>query len=111
MVRRPQRSQRTDTLCPYTALYRCRADRGDDGRRDRGGLLDRVDGAARRWLSHGDPRRRARPGRARLSLCPKASPRSEEHTSELQSLMRNSYAGFCLKTKIKQNKHMATIHK
>src|SRR3546814_14500171 len=80
MIRRPPRSTRTDTLFPYTTLFRSRRvqSRGIDGR-------DRP--ATRR------PRaRQSEPGRSRNG-------RSEEHTSELQSLMRISYAVFCLKKK------------
>src|SRR3546814_7378335 len=102
MIRRPPRSTRTDTLFPYTTLFRSpvvRADRHpvpDGGRRgtvvqaaqagpDRRGLL------RRRWLVQDRLLRRAQ--------------RSEEHTSELQSLMRISYAVFCLKKKnITKNK-------
>src|SRR6056297_1426686 len=73
MIRRPPRSTRTDTLFPYTTLFRSRR---------------RV-------------RRHAVPGRhPRLPQCAgRPPPRSEEHTSELQSLRRISYAGFCLKKK------------
>src|SRR3546814_4423070 len=80
MIRRPPRSTRTDTLLPYTTLFRSAGPRypPDDPQwtrycgihlinTDLGGEADRYDG------------------------------RSEEHTSELQSLMRNSYAVFCLK--------------
>src|SRR3546814_12701346 len=70
MIRRPPRSTRTDTLFPYTTLFRSSAV-------PRQGLFRHVHG-------------RYRPGRP----C-----RSEEHTSELQSLMRISYAVFCLKKK------------
>src|SRR3546814_1975109 len=77
MIRRPPRSTRTDTLFPYTTLFRSGADpvvfRG---------AVD-ADGAC------GAPVERGTAGRHCL--------RSEEHTSELQSLMRNSYAVFCLK--------------
>src|SRR3546814_12693328 len=72
MIRRPPRSTRTDTLFPYTTLFRS------------GGIGDR----------HGQGRR----GKHRPS---QAKRRSEEHTSELQSLMRISYAVFCLKKKNK----------
>src|SRR3546814_4740239 len=115
MIRRPPRSTRTDTLFPYTTLFR--SDRGAArlafqaalfraesrpgraaGRRRYGGAADQLEEpfacvlpvplqaaeALRRYDQH---------------------PRSEEHTSELQSLMRNSYAVFCLKKKKnKQNK-------
>src|SRR3546814_7562708 len=83
MIRRPPRSTRTDTLFPYTTLFRSR----------RGG------GGADRPL----PRRPAEEAGVRV-LGPRPGPaadgqRSEEHTSELQSLMRISYAVFCLKKK------------
>src|SRR6056297_3966764 len=72
MIRRPPRSTRTDTLFPYTTLFRS------------------GDPRVRRPLEPGGwdrPRNR--------------NPRSEEHTSELQSLRRISYAVFCLKKKTK----------
>src|SRR3546814_18835586 len=77
MIRRPPRSTRTDTLFPYTTLFRS-ARLPDHG-------LQPVAYGARR-----SPRRVADGPRRR----------SEEHTSELQSLMRISYAVFCLKKKI-----------
>src|SRR3546814_4130118 len=78
LIRRPPRSTRTDTLCPYTTLFR------STGRRAAG----RYRGAAgSTWPRH----------RRSAASCRRA--RSEEHTSELQSLMRNSYAVFCLKKK------------
>src|SRR3546814_4869415 len=106
MIRRPPRSTRTDTLFPYTTLFRsqrpCPAD--DQVRAER----IRPAGRRRRIRSFCRPD----PGRApvsapnavlrRIRLAPTGSPlrRSEEPTSELQSLMRHSYAVFCLKTKI-----------
>src|SRR3546814_13401129 len=83
MIRRPPRSTRTDTLFPYTTLFRS--------------------------MRHPCPkqvlRRTGRPGRNRA-----AGMRSEEHTSELQSLMRISYAVFCLKKKKKTpNSHAECI--
>src|SRR3546814_9740654 len=125
MIRRPPRSTRTDTLFPYTTLFRSakrytfdvsnmRIENGvgvDEKTSDRSG--------ARRWSNSG-----VRGGGAGLCLLFGAGPerqnlhypdlhdhgrrpgawRSEEHTSELQSLMRISYAVFCLKTN-KQNTH------
>src|SRR3546814_16598119 len=85
MIRRPPRSTRTDTLFPYTTLFRSRHDRPDRARRGR-----------RRRSRAG--RRREAAGRARGAR----RQRSEEHTSELQSLMRISYAVFCLKKKKKK---------
>src|SRR3546814_5245243 len=89
MIRRPPRSTRTDTLFPYTTLFRSR-----EIPRPRQDAADA--GAGRHSRS---PRRgghRCRAGMERQLL------RSEEHTSELQSLMRISYAVFCLKKKKKK---------
>src|SRR3546814_3078002 len=84
MIRRPPRSTRTDTLFPYTTLFRSLR----PGLRHR--PLDQAAAARRR--AH---RRRLRDRRQHHDR-PR---RSEEHTSELQSLMRISYAVFCLKKK------------
>src|SRR3546814_3492080 len=95
MIRRPPRSTRTDTLFPYTTLFR--SDGGRGPRPEAGGQLD-----YRRLLRRAQPQRRRpalgarRCGEARRAARPH---RSEEHTSELQSLMRISYAVFCLKKK------------
>src|SRR3546814_6827864 len=86
MIRRPPRSTRTDTLFPYTTLFRSCPDRFGD-RRPAGYR------GADRALS-------GRRGAQNLAvLCAQYHHRSEEHTSELQSLMRISYAVFCLKKK------------
>src|SRR3546814_5866751 len=114
MIRRPPRSTRTSTLFPYTTLFRALDlapalhDAGLDGVEDLvvpPGLAVAGDGLGA-GLTHGvsqgtghRPVGRRRYGRRRAA--PDA-PRSEEHTSELQSLMRISYAVFCLKKK-KQN--------
>src|SRR3546814_7784748 len=102
MIRRPPRSTRTDTLFPYTTLFRSpgagrRARHASDRWRAAGG-----DGVPVPLCPH------ARGGASRLglpsSLCRGGDggrARSEEHTSELQSLMRISYAVFCLKKKKK----------
>src|SRR3546814_6667878 len=78
MIRRPPRSTRTDTLFPYTTLFRSRAGAGSDAH----------SGTSGSW----------RDSSASAGTMPS---RSEEHTSELQSLMRISYAVFCLKKKNK----------
>src|SRR3546814_5880470 len=97
MIRRPPRSTRTDTLFPYTTLFRStgglHAARGRA--RDRG--PGKRQAARRRARRQGrlDRQRVAQEGRP--AVLPRA--RSEEHTSELQSLMRISYAVFCLKKK------------
>src|SRR3546814_12226725 len=85
MIRRPPRSTRTDTLFPYTTLFRSSFElRASAGRF---GLFLAITYRPRRIAlrSHNDPLTRDK--------------RSEEHTSELQSLMRISYAVFCLKKK------------
>src|SRR3546814_2483635 len=81
MIRRPPRSTRTDTLFPYTTLFRS--------------LHDLLAHRALEDLAGGGHRQ----GFHEAHLL-----RSEEHTSELQSLMRISYAVFCLKKKKKINK-------
>src|SRR3546814_9645682 len=91
MIRRPPRSTRTDTLFPYTTLFR-------SGRFL--AVVDLADGAMRRQLGAPDGRHfygHAVFDRAERLLY--TTERSEEHTSELQSLMRTSYAVFCLKKK------------
>src|SRR3546814_9066870 len=104
MVRRPPRSTRTDTLLPYTTLFRSRPRAQGlagivlvDPRREpheveqraiEGGIVAGREAAGR----HLDQRQ--------------GEGRSEEHTSELQSLMRISYAVFCLK---KKNIHETTL--
>src|SRR3546814_8656214 len=97
MIRRPPRSTRTDTLFPYTTLFRSTE-------------LQRADVDAERRMTASFPA-------AFADLEPFAEPwigldtmaaRSEEHTSELQSLMRISYAVFCLKKK-KEKKGNNTI--
>src|SRR3546814_2108376 len=80
MIRRPPRSTRTDTLFPYTTLFRST------------GLE-----------SHCEVLRRA--SRQTCTVESAIQTRSEEHTSELQSLMRISYAVFCLKKKKNSNNH------
>src|SRR3546814_2224105 len=87
MIRRPPRSTRTDTLFPYTTLFRSPAGNG------RAGLQRTRRHGCRRSRARGHDRRAAR----------RHARRSEEHTSELQSLMRKSYAVFCLKKKINEN--------
>src|SRR3546814_3414809 len=95
MIRRPPRSTRTDTLFPYTTLFRSAADR-----------YARSGGFDERRRVHSGRRRRLcfwHDGARRYDPDAVIRTRSEEHTSELQSLMRISYAVFCLKKK-KQKK-------
>src|SRR3546814_9401242 len=95
MIRRPPRSTRTDTLFPYTTLCRSEprsAHRQEVARAVRGA---HPQAAARHRAAHPADGRRADEARPRRGR----ERRSEEHTSELQSLMRISYAVFCLKKK------------
>src|SRR3546814_4548409 len=84
MIRRPPRSTRTDTLFPYTTLFRSLA-------------LGHSDRGDRRMAEHRG--RDAVVIDSRRQISKDGVGRSEEHTSELQSLMRISYAVFCLKKK------------
>src|SRR3546814_5237442 len=125
MIRRPPRSTRTDTLFPYTTLFRsgqavgsgqvdqrqraavgearvpCLALDGDPG--IIGDLLPRasqgVEQARLAGIGIADERDRGNGRRHAAGSTSIAAARSEEHTSELQSLMRTSYAVFCLKKK------------
>src|SRR3546814_1412996 len=107
MIRRPPRSTRTDTLFPYTTLFRSHPSTGKDpGRRRR---RWRAAGTGRSgWAARGgawrDPAGSGQRSDCSITGTPAQAAahrivRSEEHTSELQSLMRISYAVFCLNTK------------
>src|SRR3546814_8459508 len=124
MIRRPPRSTRTDTLFPYTTLFRS-VQEAAHACEDRDDLLLHRERAVLRLLQQfrqalaavqqalgrgvevgGELRERLHLAVLRqLQL-----DRSEEHTSELQSLMRISYAVFCLKNKNKSNKTTTTTH-
>src|SRR3546814_2911572 len=114
MLRRPPRSTRTDTLFPYTTLFRSRLlDRAGPRRRNcaEGGGMSNPYRKARREKRRNKPYRQ-RPKHAPMLVATDLvlrpleqiidQLRSEEHTTELQSLMRISYAVFCLQKK-KQN--------
>src|SRR3546814_7651225 len=102
MIRRPPRSTRTDTLFPYPTLFRSRdaQDVADEKRNH--GFDDLVQ--RQRAVRHEKQRQDAcNPGGAADRQTDQHEHvRSEEHTSELQSLMRISYAVFCLKKKRQQ---------
>src|SRR3546814_4562104 len=103
MIRRPPRSTRTDTRFPYTTLFRSAS--GTESRRRCAGLSHGRRRRRRRGSRHRNAAgRHHRRGRTTAAPPGPAPRRSEEHTSELQSLMRISYAGFCLKKKYKYGK-------
>src|SRR3546814_4375759 len=94
MIRRPPRSTRTDTLFPYTTLFRS------------------IVVVARDHPMISSSVSRARNPTKNIELMSGVSGfRSEEHTSELQSLMRISYAVFCLKKKKKQKREQTEPHR
>src|SRR3546814_8620784 len=137
MIRRPPRSTRTDTLFPYTSLFRFATEQEPRTNAVRIKVLHQLIASKRRALTDGDGV--SEPGRLAIrrgfrqdeclferfqKLCQqieiapsgryetlkavklgKADGRSEEHTSELQSLMRISYAVFCLKKKKHKTKN------
>src|SRR3546814_7515808 len=88
MIRRPPRSTRTDTLFPYTTLFRSRVEQANPEQKV---VVYTVDPPImfQSFLVHNNLMTKANANKIR----------SEEHTSELQSLMRISYAVFCLKKK------------
>src|SRR3546814_4319780 len=100
MMRRQQRATRTDTLFPYTTLFRSPEKAGDDSERDRIMHVAGLPGSHRSADRSGD---RWLPGRP--------ATRSEEHTSELQSLMRIAYAVFCLHKQKKKRTLKTTRYK
>src|SRR3546814_5702106 len=107
MIRRPPRSTRTDTLFPYTTLFRSPPNLL--GVRTNVVLRERPKTSVENWklfsvarakrAARRRDRRSAEGGIRQHPLRHKTVARSEEHTSELQSLMRISYAVFCLKKK------------
>src|SRR3546814_3307358 len=88
MIRRPPRSTRTDTLFPYTTLFRS-LDKDALARGDRERVAQVLRALERDVAGEGEV----------VAALGRDARRSEEHTSELQSLMRISYAVFCLKKK------------
>src|SRR3546814_1943203 len=101
MIRRPPRSTRTDTLFPYTTLFRscCGSFRREAARQFR---LETVNFRCDDIGGDAGDRNENSPFQGEIG-------RSEEHTSELQSLMRISYAVFCLKKKKKNIDQHITI--
>src|SRR3546814_4750816 len=105
MIRRPPRSTRTDTLFPYTTLFRSLADliARETGKpiwealTEVDSVINKVEISVAAYAERTGQKRLEGSMGTRTAV----RHRSEEHTSELQSLMRNSYAVFCLKKKKK----------
>src|SRR3546814_4709987 len=109
MIRRPPRSTRTDTLFPYTTLFRSQIPLFRGNRYL--GILFGPDGypPALERLPHSGEGLVMRDVNYAVEMVRQPGQiRSEEHTSELQSLMRSSYAVFCLKKKKTKNIHNNT---
>src|SRR3546814_7273230 len=112
MIRRPPRTTRTDTRCPYTTLVRSRIGRCTGAIAQQPGRTEsrNRNDAERHLRRHARQMTRAPGAPGVRSFVVEAGAnsihaiiRSEEHTSELQSLMRISYAVFCLKTQNQQH--------
>src|SRR3546814_10531657 len=117
MIRRHPRPTRTDTLFPYTTLFR-------SVRLRRSKIAARPSFASQHGCSRRHGKRMSAPAADKPEMAPKADkigayprdydtdalPRSEEHTSELQSLMRTSYAVFCFKKKIHKIHRQVPLH-
>src|SRR3546814_5119999 len=112
MIRRPPRSTRTDTLVPYTTLFRsnkselggiyradAKVEENQNMMRMQQGTIDRARAFLNGLMNL--------PGNHDFEI--DSTYRSEEHTSELQSLMRISYAVFCLKKKIYKNTYQKHV--
>src|SRR3546814_11668132 len=99
MIRRPPRSTRTDTLFPYTTLFRSTGTW-------KSGSCSRSKSQMVKWFrqSRFHLNWSSKESHYQMAVASLSSDRSEEHTSELQSLMRISYAVFCLKKKNKKTK-------
>src|SRR3546814_8232697 len=118
MIRRPPRSTRTDTLFPYTTLFRSRTGPEQclvpppvicQSRKKRlPTSLSRARPRAAHHAQHG--RRTGGAYFQEVATSERQCQRSEEHTSELQSLMRISYAVFCLKKKKTNNTHILILN-
>src|SRR3546814_2839299 len=107
MIRRPPRSTRTDTLFPYTTLFRSvvPGELVDDAHADAVlGLRAAIEVGDEQRVLLGDLGQEIRLQRREMRRRHRG--RSEEHTSELQSLMRISYAVFCLKKKNTNKQHI-----
>src|SRR3546814_9199788 len=109
MIRRPPKTKRTDTLFPYTTLFRSRARFTRATCPSTVSTTSHAIPAAMTGPCHDPVRNPGMPGKkAKEKKASVRAIRSEEHTSELQSLMRISYTVFCLKKKKNNNAHHTT---
>src|SRR3546814_7615218 len=99
MIRRPPRSTRTDTLFPYTTLFRSTA-------LVESVAMGSIAAPVPDYVPHLPERTVSERSLSASQLETVVYARSEEHTSELQSLMRISYAVFCLKKKKTKHQHL-----
>src|SRR3546814_1979232 len=109
MIRRPPRSTRTDTRFPYTTLFRSPF----AGTLWENYFVAQSDARKRQAMTARASARRHHYWHSCATFRESPSSRSEEHTSELQSLMRISYAVFCLKKKTTTTRltsHINTVH-
>src|SRR3546814_1539416 len=112
MIRRPPRSTRTDTLFPYTTLFRSVTYKKDYRTYDKErGQLEQPSQLGKQVfdIQHGNAQK-GHNKHAKEHGTVQQVHRSEEHTSELQSLMRISYAVFCLKKKKRKKTNTTHIH-
>src|SRR3546814_4624735 len=108
MIRRPPRSTRTDTLFPYTTLFRsryCYADPVEGGKQAVAETWRNITAVGATPLAITNCLNFANPQRP--EIMGQITGRSEEHTSDLQSLMRSSYAVFCLNKTMRREKSLA----
>src|SRR3546814_9554518 len=118
MLRRPPRATRTDTLFPYTTLFRsishneacCNSPFAFSSRPANSARAGTFFASATSALTSAKKARTARPPSFGSLRPTRSIARSEEHTSELQSLMRISYAVFCLKKKKLGNQRLYVTH-
>src|SRR3546814_1055135 len=108
MIRRPPISTRTDTLFPYTTLFRSGIDQARIARTDHGIVEAQALHRAGREILDQHVGLLEQPADDLMAFRRFEVDRSEEHTSELQSLMRISYAVFCLKKKNNISKHSSS---
>src|SRR3546814_9503977 len=119
MILPPPRSTRTDTLCPYTPLFRSpgstsaqNTDSGTQSDTRRGSVaVDSMAATRTSGLSHSVSYTRVQTDTDFAMIPGTSKDRSEEHTSELQSLLRNTYAVFCLKKKTRYTQRNQTTTK